>query len=83
MIRYGVQRAHLNYGLGASGLRGPKPKCKSINQSSTGLTTHTHTTAHSELREAPLKTFWTSIIYHTVLNVLFITKNPIMYLVLT
>jgi len=33
MIRYGAQRARLNYGLGVSGLRGPEPKCKSINQS--------------------------------------------------
>ena len=30
MIRYGAQRARSNQGLGASGLRGPEPKCKSI-----------------------------------------------------
>ena len=30
MIRYGEQRAHSNQGLGASGLGGPEPKCKSI-----------------------------------------------------
>jgi len=29
MIRYGEQRARLNQGLGASGLRGPEPKSRS------------------------------------------------------
>jgi len=33
MIRYGAQRARPNQGLGALELRGPEPKCKSINQS--------------------------------------------------
>jgi len=37
MIRYGAQRACPNQGLGASGLRGPEPKCKSINQSNPPL----------------------------------------------
>ena len=27
MIRYGAQRARPNQGLGASGLKGPEPKC--------------------------------------------------------
>jgi len=31
IIRYGAQRVDSNQGLGASGLRGPEPKCKSIN----------------------------------------------------
>jgi len=30
MIRYGAQRVRPNQGLGASGLRDPEPKCKSI-----------------------------------------------------
>ena len=33
-IRYGAQRARSIQGLGASALRGPEPRCKSIDQSS-------------------------------------------------
>jgi len=32
-IRHGAQRARSIQGLGASGLRGPKPRCKSISHS--------------------------------------------------
>jgi len=44
MIRYGAQRTRPNQGLGASELRGPEPKCKSIN--------HTPVSAGYTLRRA-------------------------------